>query len=138
MSKLLAPDSSDPTDSTDSDPWLGTDKLYHLVACFLITAAAYSSLLLLRRLSGCRRRWPCSHCSSSRALLLLAIGSGTAAGVAKEAGDAIGLWPFCPCLASIRDLVADAAGVVLAAIFLVCWQRVAAGVSDADQVPRMP
>ena len=58
-------------------------------------------------------------------LLVLSAGSGALAGIAKEFGDAWGLWPFCPCQASGRDLAADAAGVALAAACLVCWQHTA-------------
>lgn len=93
--------------STDPDPWLGVDKLLHCVGCGAITCCTYCAVGLLRALRGRRRT-----------RLALGCTAGTAAGVAKEIGDSVQAWPFCPCGASPRDLAADVLGVMIGVLLI--------------------
>ncbi|KAG7591839.1 hypothetical protein ISN45_Aa01g008220 [Arabidopsis thaliana x Arabidopsis arenosa] len=91
----------------EDDPWLAPDKLYHVIFCFSISLL-FSTLASLSRYSFLRRHsiWIGSAFSS-------------AAGAAKEAADQIGIFPSAG--ASARDAVADAIGVVIAALVLFLW-----------------
>ncbi|CAG7869044.1 unnamed protein product [Brassica rapa] len=90
------------------DPWLAPDKFYHVIFCFTISLL-FSTLASLSRYSFLRRHsiW---------------IGSAfsLAAGAAKEAADQFGFFPSAG--ASARDAVADAVGVVIAALLLFIWK----------------
>ena len=95
--------------SVGVDPWLARDKLEHLVVCWLITIVVYVACAQVRR----RPSFPLR--------LLLAVGASSLVGVAKEVGDAAGMWPWCPpCSASRRDLVADGLGAALGVVLIVC------------------
>ena len=92
-----------------SDPWLGRDKIEHFAACFSITILVYACLARRRSQATC-------------VPLGLAVCTSALVGVAKECGDAFGLWPWCPpCVASGRDMSANLAGTLAAAAsLLVC------------------
>jgi hypothetical protein len=115
-----------------SDPWLGHDKMLHVLACFAI-------VLLSGALLACCAQPPCSAALPARLLarllgdlrcrrrrLCFALTSGAVVGAAKEAGDAAGVWPWCGrpgCSASWRDGAADAAGLLAAAAVTCLWWR---------------
>jgi hypothetical protein len=112
-----------------SDPWLGTDKLLHCLACAAITSFTYSLLRIPKSLRGRHRARIAGGCLA-----------GCLAGVAKEVGDSVQLWPFCPCGASARDLVADALGVVLGVLLVLlvqfcCSRHASGGSGDAQPAP---
>ncbi|XP_023644764.1 uncharacterized protein LOC17897568 [Capsella rubella] len=90
------------------DPWLAPDKFYHVIFCFSISIL-FSTIASLSRYSFLRRHsiWIGSAFSLS-------------AGAAKEAGDQFGIFPSAG--ASARDAVADAVGVVIAALVLFLWK----------------
>ncbi|KAG0499976.1 hypothetical protein HPP92_000048 [Vanilla planifolia] len=92
------------------EPWLGIDKVEHLLACMLITILV--SVLVRRSRRPFLRRWS------------VAIGSiaSLVVGAAKEAADEIGIWKSSG--ASLRDAAADALGVVLAAAILALAGRI--------------
>ena len=100
---------------TTADPWLAPDKLYHFLACATISLLIYG---LLPWAGRCVPGWVGRCVARPRPRLGLSLAAGAVAGLAKEAGDARNTWPFCPCSASARDLVADGAGVVAAAALL--------------------
>jgi hypothetical protein len=75
------------------DAWLAIDKLQHFLFCAAVAAAAYLGARASPTLAAHR--------------LLLGAAAAFAAGAAKEAGDALGLWPGA---ASARDAAADAGG----------------------------
>jgi len=78
------------------DPWLGEDKFKHFTMSYAITAFAYAgSRTVLDR----------------DASIGVAIAAGSAAGLLKELRDRSVGQPF-----SFRDLVWDAAGIVLACV----------------------
>ena len=86
------------------DPWLGHDKLEHVVACFAITIMIHMA---------------CAHVNPYSIRMLYAMGGGALAGIAKEVGDAVRAWPWCRarrCSASGRDLVADVVGILAALV----------------------
>ncbi|XP_045807013.1 uncharacterized protein LOC123899826 [Trifolium pratense] len=89
----------------EDDPWLGADKLYHMIMCFSITLLFYflsslnSNPFLLRR-----------HAISIASLISLL------AGAAKEAADHLGF--FRSSGASFRDAIADIIGVFIASFAL--------------------
>ncbi|CAJ2661450.1 unnamed protein product [Trifolium pratense] len=88
----------------EDDPWLGADKLYHMIMCFSITLLFYflSSLTsnpFLRR-----------YAISIASLISLL------AGAAKEAADHLGF--FRSSGASFRDAIADIIGVFIASFAL--------------------
>ncbi|BAT91449.1 hypothetical protein LR48_Vigan05g226400 [Vigna angularis] len=84
-----------------SDPWLGIDKLYHLLMSFFLTFLfyAFASLTRYRR-----------HAISIGSLLSLF------AGAAKEAADHLGY--FRSSGASLRDALANILGVCIASFAL--------------------
>eukprot|EP00965_Chrysotila_dentata_P040739 1351039-Pleurochrysis_carterae.AAC.1 len=96
---------------------LQKDKWEHFVACFIISLAAYAALFAVPR----RLRSPGMH-------ICVALGIGSMAGVAKEAGDAFDVWPLCPpCDPSTDDMIADLLGVSFAALFIafsICLSKV--------------
>ena len=94
------------------DPWLAADKAQHLALCFAIVAAAHAAL-----------RGPPLRLGA-RAALALAAAAALLAALAKEAGDAAGLWPG---RASARDLAADLLGVAAGAAAVLAAERAAAG-----------
>ncbi|KAL2623595.1 hypothetical protein R1flu_003800 [Riccia fluitans] len=77
------------------DDWLAVDKFEHFAACLLITC-------FVARLAGRSTRF-------RRWRIHLGALIGFAAGAAKEAADATGLWGSAG--ASVRDGVADMIGV---------------------------
>ena len=99
------------TSDPDLDPWLGSDKLYHCLACAAITCCTYYVVGLWKVLRGRRRPRLALGCSV-----------GTVAGIAKEIGDSVQAWPFCPCGASARDLVADMLGVAMGVLLILTVQ----------------
>lgn len=84
-----------------SDPWLGMDKLYHLLISFFLTFLfyAFASLTPFRR-----------HAISIGSIFSLL------AGAAKEAADHLGY--FRSSGASLRDALADILGVFIASLAL--------------------
>ena len=105
-----------------TDPWFGADKLYHALACATITCCTYCSVGLWKSLRGRRRT-----------RLALGCMAGIAAGIAKEVGDSIQAWPFCPCGASVRDLIADIVGVVVG-VLLVLSVQLCCGRRDGNSI----
>ncbi|EPS59188.1 hypothetical protein M569_15626, partial [Genlisea aurea] len=83
------------------DDWFAVDKLYHFLFCFAV-AAFFSGLASRSRHPFVRRRrvWVGSVVS-------------LAAGVGKEFGDEFGV--FRSAGASFKDVVADLAGIFVAA-----------------------
>eukprot|EP01043_Picozoa_sp_COSAG02_P014758 COSAG02_NODE_614_length_19515_cov_6.651937_13_plen_132_part_00 len=113
--------------SADPDPWLGADKWYHCLACGTITCCTYCVVGLWKVLRGRRRT-----------RLALGCTAGTVAGVAKEIGDSVQAWPFCPCGSSARDLVADMLGVVIGLLLILtvqlcCGRRDGSSVNGVDR-----
>jgi len=90
-----------------SDPWLGADKAQHCLACATITCCVYCVVGLCHALRG-----------RHRTRLALGCIAGTVAGIAKEIGDSVQAWPFCPCGASSSVLVADMLGVVIGVLLI--------------------
>ncbi|XP_054783860.1 uncharacterized protein LOC129290842 [Prosopis cineraria] len=88
----------------EKDPWLASDKGYHVLFCFILTIA-FSTLATLTRHPFLRRH----------AVLIGSIAS-LLAGAAKEAADQLGY--FRSAGASSRDAVADVVGVLLASFVL--------------------
>lgn len=102
------------------DPWLALDKLQHFLFCFAVTAAGYLAARARERLR--RHRLP------------LGCAAGVVAGILKEVGDVLGLWPGA---LSIRDLGADAVGVAAALAALVAAEarrRPLAGQQQGQQL----
>lgn len=92
-----------------ADPWFAADKLEHLLACFAVTLQCTYLASRVRRLSG----WKAT----------LGAAAGLLLGSVKEAADYLQVWSN---KASIRDAVADGAGVVLAICFVqmfLKWKR---------------
>ncbi|XP_010459125.1 PREDICTED: uncharacterized protein LOC104740275 [Camelina sativa] len=106
------------------DPWLARDKLYHVIFCFSISVV-FSTLASLSRYSFLRRHsiWIGSAFSLS-------------AGAAKEAGDQFGIFPSAG--ASARDAVADAIGVVIAAMVLFFWKSRRSRSESSQTRPILP
>ncbi|KAI4329388.1 hypothetical protein L6164_021656 [Bauhinia variegata] len=86
------------------DPWLAPDKVYHFLFCFSLTIF-FSTLATLIRYPFLRRH----------SIGLGSIGS-LLAGAAKEAADALGY--FRSAGASLKDVVADVIGVLVACLVL--------------------
>eukprot|EP00927_Polykrikos_kofoidii_P056597 TRINITY_DN50692_c0_g1_i1.p2 TRINITY_DN50692_c0_g1~~TRINITY_DN50692_c0_g1_i1.p2 ORF type:complete len:129 (-),score=20.64 TRINITY_DN50692_c0_g1_i1:196-582(-) len=103
--------------------WFGVDKLYHFIACAVLTAIAYTALGELERIRVCIIRNLCLR----KFRIWFAMFVGMMVGLAKEIGDYWNLWPICPCSASAPDLAADFLGVLTCPL-LVCllpraWKR---------------
>lgn len=111
-------------DGDGEDPWLAPDKLYHVIFCFSISLL-FSNLASLSRYSFLRRHsiW---------------IGSAfsLAAGAAKEAADQFGIFPSAG--ASARDAVADAIGIVIAALVLFLWKSRRSRSEPSQNRPVLP
>ncbi|KAM6586018.1 hypothetical protein CsatB_013020 [Cannabis sativa] len=93
----------------DEDPWLGRDKLYHVLFCFSLTLL-FSTLANLTRYPFLRRH---SIWIGSIASLF--------AGAAKEVADELGF--FRSAGASSRDAVADILGVLIGGFVLSLVKR---------------
>uniref|UniRef100_A0A2P2QLA6 Uncharacterized protein n=1 Tax=Rhizophora mucronata TaxID=61149 RepID=A0A2P2QLA6_RHIMU len=87
------------------DPWLASDKLYHVVFCLSLTLV-FSKLAFFAPYPKFLRR---------RSVWVGSIVS-LAAGAAKEAADHLGLFPSAG--ASAKDAAADLLGVLIAAFAL--------------------
>ncbi|WCJ40399.1 hypothetical protein M5689_021318 [Euphorbia peplus] len=87
-----------------ADPWLASDKLYHLLFCLFLTIF-FSKIASFSRYSFLRRQ-------AVRIGSLLSL----SAGAAKEAADQFGFFPSAG--ASVRDAIADLLGVLIAAFAL--------------------
>ncbi|KAK7270626.1 hypothetical protein RJT34_25930 [Clitoria ternatea] len=85
----------------ERDPWLGTDKLYHVIMCFCLTLLFYT----LVSFTSFRR-----HAIPIGSVLSLL------AGAAKEAADHLGY--FRSSGASLKDALADLLGVFIASFAL--------------------
>ncbi|XP_027343462.1 uncharacterized protein LOC113856040 [Abrus precatorius] len=85
----------------ERDPWLGIDKLYHLLMCLCLTLVFYA----LASFTPYRR-----HAISIGSLASLL------AGAAKEAADHLGY--FRSSGASLKDALADILGVLIASFAL--------------------
>ncbi|KAH1207297.1 hypothetical protein GmHk_15G042440 [Glycine max] len=88
---------------SDRDPWLGMDKLYHVLMCFSLTFLFYA----LASLTPYPYRRYAISIGSVLSLL---------AGAAKEAADHLGY--FRSSGASLRDALADILGVCIASFAL--------------------
>ncbi|XP_043702826.1 uncharacterized protein LOC122652988 [Telopea speciosissima] len=86
----------------NEDDWLALDKLYHVLFCFFI-AITVSALAY-------QTRYPFIH----RWSIWLGSLVSLAAGVAKEAGDEIGLWESAG--ASVKDVIADLLGIFMSSV----------------------
>ncbi|KAK7325290.1 hypothetical protein VNO77_29450 [Canavalia gladiata] len=85
----------------ERDPWLGIDKLYHILMCFCLTLLFYVLFSFTPY-----RRYAISIASLASLL----------AGAAKEAADHLGY--FRSSGASFKDAVADLLGVLIASFAL--------------------
>lgn len=90
--------------SNDEDPWLASDKLYHILFCLFLTVF-FSKLASFTRYSFIRRH-----------SIRLGSALSLAAGALKEAADQFGFFPSAG--ASAKDAAADVLGVLIAAFAL--------------------
>ncbi|XP_042483436.1 uncharacterized protein LOC122063800 [Macadamia integrifolia] len=94
----------------NGDDWLAPDKLYHVLFCFFIAITVAS--LAYRTRYPFLRRW--SIWLGSLVSLF--------AGVAKEAGDEIGIWESAG--ASVKDVIADLMGIFMSLVVLLLVKSV--------------
>lgn len=88
------------------------DKVEHFLASLLIVLVVYAVLVyavLWRQQKPCLR-------------LCTGLVVGAFFGLAKEAADAAGVWPWCPpCVADGEDMLADGIGLLAGAVLVGMW-----------------